>query len=75
MTLASFTLDVEINRDPCSCGAAPTAAIVPVRVTAEASQQLQSESESGRLLCAMEIDAILAEREIMRRLACKRCEL
>lgn len=77
MTLASFTLDVEINRDPCACGAAPTSAIVPIRLTAEADRRLQSDRESpqGQFTWVMEIDTMLAEREIMRRLACKRCEL
>ncbi len=66
MKLGPMTIHVEVSRDPCSCGAAPSKATVPVKV---------SFTPAGFLDYTLRLDVGRVERDATAALACKRCEL
>lgn len=71
MKLGPFTIQIDVSREPCQCGAGPVTATVPVTLTMEPAPA----STLDRLVFNLAIDATQAQRDTVKVLACKRCEL
>lgn len=70
MKLGPMTIQVEVSREPCQCGTAPTRATIPVALSLSSGRMFPT-----GLVCDLAIDVEHAERDAVKALACKRCEL
>ena len=75
MKLGPLVIQVEVSREPCNCGAGPVKATVPVTVGMTPTR-IDNVMTTGLMFnVQLAIDSTQVERDAVKALACKRCEL